>query len=94
MTNQITSHDADRSHVGSLFGRALDGDDVALGRLHELVFAPHANFPSAEFRSARDALRALEGPKLDGARPADALDRADTPWAVAYVDQLLLAARR
>lgn len=94
MTNQNTSHDSDTEHVGLLFGRALDGDDGALGRLREYVFAPQAHVETAEFCAARNALRALEGPRLDGARPADALDRADTPWVVAYVDQLVVAARR
>ena len=90
----MTSQDPEAQHVGTLFGRALDGDDQALGRLHELVFAPQANVHTAEFRSARNALRALGGPRLDGARPAGSPARVDTPWVVAYVDQLVAAARR
>lgn len=94
MTNQVRPHVTDIQRVGALFGRALEGDEEALRRLHELVFSPQAHPDSRATCLASSALRALAGPKLDGSRPANAPDIADSPWVVAYVDQLLVAALR
>lgn len=86
-TTPVTGPRQSRGRVARLLAAALDNDEQALRELLLLAFelAPGT---TSEILEADRALRAMDGPRPDGACPPSLIGKAPDPWTTAYVDQL------